>query len=236
VRTELRDQAIALDDETAERANVNVIVVADYTAFAELLGLSINQQSGMSVVGAGTDVQALATMLGDLPPAVAVIAGKDPQDSIEFVTERWPDVHVVVVSDLADPMRLMDLACAGASAVLPNDAGVQEIHEAVRLAREGVVVLRPSLVAAMRSRMNAPKTESNLGRLNITMRESEVLRLLGEGMTTAAIATSLGISVHTCRGHVKRLMMKLGLHSQLELGLFAMKSRAAKSPTGRTGR
>jgi DNA-binding NarL/FixJ family response regulator len=236
VRTEIFNQVGAHDGEVSASERTGVIVVADCTAFAELLSLSIDQRSGMRVVGAGTDVRELVMSLDGPSPTVALIAGREPQESISFVIETWPDVHVVVVSDLADPMLLMDLACTGASAVLPNDASVKEILEAVQSARDGVVVLRPSLVAAMRSRMNAPKTEGNLGRLNITARESEVLRLLGEGMATAAIATSLGISIHTCRGHVKRLMMKLGLHSQLELGLYAMRSVAANSPKDHTGR
>jgi DNA-binding NarL/FixJ family response regulator len=40
--------------------------------------------------------------------------------------------------------------------------------------------------------------------------------LLGEGLDVATIARRLGITMNTCRGHVKSLLVKLGSHSQLE--------------------
>ena len=50
----------------------------------------------------------------------------------------------------------------------------------------------------------------------LTAREHEVLELMAAGLDPRAIARRLGISVHTCRGHVKALLGKLGAHSQLE--------------------
>jgi DNA-binding CsgD family transcriptional regulator len=50
----------------------------------------------------------------------------------------------------------------------------------------------------------------------LTIREREVLELMGQGLDPAAIAERLVVSVHTARGHVKNVMMKLGAHTQLE--------------------
>ena len=63
----------------------------------------------------------------------------------------------------------------------------------------------------------APHTE-------LTARELEVLRLLGEGRDLRAIAELLGVSLHTCRGHVKNVLVKLGAHSQLEAVVIASRS------------
>jgi DNA-binding NarL/FixJ family response regulator len=53
-------------------------------------------------------------------------------------------------------------------------------------------------------------------RAELTDRELEVLTLLGEGLDVTVIAKRLSITVNTCRGHVKNLLLKLGSHSQLE--------------------
>ena len=58
--------------------------------------------------------------------------------------------------------------------------------------------------------------EGGSARADITPREQEVLTLLGEGLDAAAIAKRLGITINTCRGHVKNLLTKFGAHSQLE--------------------
>jgi two-component system response regulator DesR len=69
-------------------------------------------------------------------------------------------------------------------------------------------------------------------RIGLTHREYDVLRQLGQGLDASRIATALGISLHTTRDHIKSVMAKLGVHSQLgavvsaeRLGLISLGSR-----------
>jgi DNA-binding NarL/FixJ family response regulator len=57
----------------------------------------------------------------------------------------------------------------------------------------------------------------------LTPREHEVLLLLGRGLDPTSIARELGLSVHTARGHVKRILAKLGAHSQLEAVIIGVR-------------
>jgi DNA-binding NarL/FixJ family response regulator len=57
----------------------------------------------------------------------------------------------------------------------------------------------------------------------LTPREHEVLSLLGRGLDPTSIARELGLSVHTARGHVKRILAKLGAHSQLEAVIIGVR-------------
>ena len=63
-------------------------------------------------------------------------------------------------------------------------------------------------------------------RLNwhLTPRELEVLRLLGDGRDPRGIAKELGVSLNTCRGYVKAVLAKLGVHSQLEAVVLATRA------------
>ena len=56
---------------------------------------------------------------------------------------------------------------------------------------------------------------------DLTPRESDVLHELARGHQVSQIARRLGMSVHTCRGHVKSILAKLGVHSQLEAVVVA---------------
>jgi DNA-binding NarL/FixJ family response regulator len=58
----------------------------------------------------------------------------------------------------------------------------------------------------------------------LTAREQEVLALMGEGLDPNSIAERLVLSVYTVRGHVKKIMMKLGAHTQLEAVVVATRS------------
>ena len=63
------------------------------------------------------------------------------------------------------------------------------------------------------------------GRHSLTTREREVLDLVAEGLTNAAIADRLVVSVHTVRNHIANLSTKLDAHSKLE----ALRSPCAKA-------
>lgn len=52
--------------------------------------------------------------------------------------------------------------------------------------------------------------------VQLTPRQMEVLRLLGEGLSTKAIASRLGIAVETARNHIRAVLRGLGVHSRLE--------------------
>jgi DNA-binding CsgD family transcriptional regulator len=61
-------------------------------------------------------------------------------------------------------------------------------------------------------------------RARLTVRERQVLALMGEGLDPQAIARRLVVSRHTARGHVKNILMKLGAHSQLEAVVIATRA------------
>jgi DNA-binding CsgD family transcriptional regulator len=69
---------------------------------------------------------------------------------------------------------------------------------------------------------------------SLTEREAEVLGCLSQGLDPQTISRRLGISVHTCRGHVKSILGKLEAHSQLEAVVKAM--RLGLVPDGEAGR
>lgn len=68
----------------------------------------------------------------------------------------------------------------------------------------------------------------------LTGRELEVLGLLANGLDPAAIAEALFISTHTARGHIKNILMKLGVHSQLEAVIAGARRGLVQIPTPAT--
>jgi DNA-binding NarL/FixJ family response regulator len=61
-------------------------------------------------------------------------------------------------------------------------------------------------------------------RSGLTPRERDVLLLLAQGLDAQGIAKDLFMSVHTARGHLKSIMMKMGVHSQLEVVVTAARA------------
>ncbi len=68
----------------------------------------------------------------------------------------------------------------------------------------------------------SPKQKTSL--LSLTSRETEVLRLVADGLGTKGIAAELCISPFTVRNHIQKILSKLGVHSRLEAAALALKS------------
>jgi DNA-binding NarL/FixJ family response regulator len=134
------------------------------------------------------------------------------------LTERFPELRVVVLTAFVDQALMQRAAAANACALLPKDGDLTSMLDALRTARRGGFTVHPRLL----HRLVTPPIEVGRSKPSLTPREWDVLQLLATGLETRLIAREIGISVHTCRGHVKGLLLKLGAHSQLEAVAKAM--------------
>jgi DNA-binding NarL/FixJ family response regulator len=135
------------------------------------------------------------------------------------IKEARPETRVLVLTGQMDLDTMARAASEGACGFLPKTSNLQNICQAIRTAKDGGMFVERELVAPLVERVRTSARRPIGGgsaRAAITPREQEVLTLLGEGLDAAAIAARLGISLATCRGHVRKLLAKLGSHSQLE--------------------
>lgn len=132
------------------------------------------------------------------------------------------DTLDVVVVDVGGPTEAARVATAvqGRVAVVVAEAGatLDEVVERVRTAEPSMTVLSADALRHARGTLRATTRRSPVAAYpRLTPREREVLGSLSKGLSTGAIAAELGMSVHTCRGHLRTLMTKLGARSQLEV-------------------
>jgi len=184
---------------------LGVVVVDDHVAFGEALCLAVSLEPDLVCLGEAPTLALGLELVRRARPDVVVLdrwlPDGDGVNAIALLRGPAPGCAVVMVTGHADMEGMRAALAAGAARLLPKEAPVVEIIAAIRA--QGTRGGRPREVA----------TTSGPG---LTARELEVLRLLGEGLGPAGIAAALFISVHTCRGHVKKVLAKLGAHSQLE--------------------
>ena len=129
-----------------------------------------------------------------------------------------PDLKVLILTAHASLADIERAASAGASGFLAKDGSLIEVLEGLRTARRGSLILPDGLLARLSA---VGESERTVSQWHLTPRELEVLRLLGEGRDPRGIAKELGVSLNTCRGYVKGILAKLGVHSQLEAVVIA---------------
>jgi DNA-binding NarL/FixJ family response regulator len=155
-------------------------------------------------------------------PSVDVIGTASPREELQAkAMQLSPDVILVEVDgNAADILQslagsavvlltnenALPLLRNGARAVLPHGASAREIGLAIEAAAAGLMLMHPDSI-------EAPIPE-HYGKLS--SRETEVLRMLSEGLANKEIAYRLGISEHTVKFHVGSLFQKLNASSRTE--------------------
>lgn len=168
-----------------------------------------------------TDGYTICAEVGDTPAALqaALLLGPDicllgidlPGDAVAAaatITATRPETAVVILADVASDVDLFAFLEAGASGFLLRDFDRARLPVILRRIREGEAVLPRSLAAPLiRNWRERPRPLPFAEKL--TPRESEVLELLRQGLTTAAMSQSLFVAPVTVRTHVASILKKL---------------------------
>jgi DNA-binding NarL/FixJ family response regulator len=208
---------------------LRVMVIDDHRAVAESIAMAIDSQPDMSCVGiAGTIAESQALLLAESPDVVLTDVRLPDGDGVEGarrLMELLPDVRILVLTAHADVETMARAALIGACGFLPKESSIKSVLGALRRAREGGMTVEGTALSAVLGRVQTvPRpARASSGANELTDREREVLRGLSQGLDPQAIARQLGISIHTCRGHVKGILAKLEAHSQLEAVVKALR-------------
>jgi DNA-binding NarL/FixJ family response regulator len=159
-------------------------------------------------------------------------------DLIRSVSQRKPDVDIMVVTVFGDEQHVVSSIEAGATGYILKDSTPADVISCIRLLRAGGSPVSPvvarSVLRAIRARMGgagggtsgssssnttpntSPARSSNAESNPLSARETEILQLLAKGMSFNEIGEILGISPHTVTAHIKKIYRKLAVHSRGE--------------------
>jgi DNA-binding NarL/FixJ family response regulator len=211
-----------------------VFVVDDHAVVRHGLSTFLDGEADIDVVGdadggdRALDMLELLDSVGRRPHVVLMDLEMQPLDGIEStraIRRRYDDVEIVVLTSFGETERLRGALEAGASGYLLKDTDVDRIAAAIRAARHGDMQLDATLGRRLVSSLEPAHDDAEL-----TARETDVLRLLGEGYANKSIARALGISERTTRTHVSRILAKLGLTSRTQAALWIARHESGAPP------
>ena len=214
-----------------EEEEVRILLVDDHASIREALA-STFEGEGLEVVGqAGSLAEARRTLEeAQQPIDVAVVDLGLPDgyggDLIEELREKNPQAQALVLSVSFDRANIAWAVERGAAGVLNKTAHLEEVVEAVRRLRAGKTLMPlEEVVGLLRfaGRTREHEYEARQALEKLTPREKEVLQALAEGLDSEGIAERLSISVRTQRNHMSSILAKLGVHSQLQALVFAVR-------------
>lgn len=202
---------------------IKVLLVEDHRAVAEGLWALLDDYDDLTVVGWADSVAEAAPMTAELSPHVALIDYRLPDgtgaEAAARIRAHDHSIAVVFLSADTSDAALLAAVEAGASGYLLKSAGGDEIAAAIRAAAAGETLIpaRTLMDVLARHRESTRVSARQTERLeSLTSREQEILALMTQGLDNRAVADRLTISYATVRTHVRGILEKLEVRSQLE--------------------
>jgi two-component system, NarL family, nitrate/nitrite response regulator NarL len=151
----------------------------------------------------------------------------------------FPDIPVIVLSGTSDTRLVAGAIEAGAMGFIPKSLGYREFSCALKFALSGEIYLPKKcidegllLLRKGRPQSTIPENSSDREVSNLSLRQLEILRLLGHGLSNKKISRSLAISENTVKTHMSRIFQTLCVHSRSEaVYLLAQNERSTGRET-----
>ncbi|MET7281653.1 response regulator transcription factor [Kribbella sp. NPDC005582] len=216
--------------------SVRVLVVDDQPLIRHSLRLIVDSAADLEVVGeAGTGADAVARAVELRPDVVLMdirMPGGDGIEATRRIAGELPATRVVVLSMFELDEYVHAALRAGASGFLLKDAEPDRLVEAVRRTHAGESLFAPSILTRLVEHYvgrSMPKATSEL----LTERESEVLTLIGRGLSNQEITQTLTISMGTVKTHIGNLLAKLQARDRAQLVIAAYEQGLVTAPRQR---
>lgn len=211
---------------------VRLVVVDDHRLLAEALAAALVLR-GHRVLGIGSPARAVAESVARRPEVclLGVAAGPgapDAFDSLRRLRRERPEIAVVVLGPVGEPVRVAAAFAAGAAGYVRSDERIEVVERAIARVRAGEAAVAVEVLQGAFERVLRPVAEPDDDALRLlralTRREVQVLIRITEGQDTTAIAAGMGIASSTARTHVQRVLMKLGARTRLEATALAART------------
>ena len=203
---------------------IRILLVDDEPLIRAGLRMILDGSGGITVVGEAGDGLDAAARVAELDPDVVLMDVRMPRcDGVEATRaiRARPNPPTVVMLTAFDTddflLRALD---AGASGFLLKHTPPTQLVTAIQQAVDGTMAFSPSVVQRLvNAATRAPQPPASNALEELSPRETEIARLVAEGLTNAEIAGQLFLSLPTIKTHLARIFEKLEVTSRVQLAL-----------------
>lgn len=208
-----KKRLLLVEDHALVRAGIRALL--SHEPDLEIVGEAINGRDAIAAVEA---------LNPDLIVMDLSMQGTNGIEAIAAIKRRHPKIRILVVTMHAAEEYIHESLKAGADGYMLKDASQAELCLAVRRVLDGKTYLSPDISEQLLSAYRGVGRSLPGGQLwgSLSLREREVLKIVGEGHTNKDAANHLHISVKTVEKHRSNLMKKLGIHNTAKLTAYAI--------------
>jgi DNA-binding NarL/FixJ family response regulator len=204
-----------------------IFLVDDHDIVREGITHLLNRETDLKICGGAQDAESALAAIKELQPDLVISdISLGSRDGIELVREiraRYPDVLVLMLSMFDDLTYAERAIRAGAAGYVMKRRGSEELLSAIRTVLRGEIYVSSKVASSLLRRLSGarPAKESNPVD-ELSDRELQILRCIGQGLSVREIAKQLYLSAKTVESHRENMKRKLKLKSSGELLQYAI--------------
>jgi len=207
--------------------SIRILIADDHGIVRQGLRMYLGSDPEIEIIGEARDGAEALKLARQLHPDVVLMDLLMPvMDGIaatSAIRRELPDTEVVALTSVLEDDAVVEAIRAGAIGYLLKDTEAHELRRAIKAAAAGQVQLSPQAAARLMREVRAPEKI----KAALTERETEVLRLLAQGLSNKEIARSLNVGEQTVKTHVSHILEKLAVPSRTQAALYAMRTGLA---------
>jgi len=204
---------------------IRILIADDHPLFRDGVAHSLAGEPDLAIVGRASSGEEAFDLANDLLPDILLLdinmPGQGGIATAQGISATYPIVRIIMLTVSEDEDDLINALKAGARGYVLKGVSARELANAVRAVAGGEVYISPGLASSILVEMTHTEQPDPLNEL--TGREREILRLVGEGLTNREIGDRLHLAEKTIKHYMTNVLQKLHVRSRVEAALLAQK-------------
>jgi two-component system, NarL family, response regulator LiaR len=210
---------------------IRVVVVDDHEMVRKGILSYLETEPGIEIVGEADCGVKAVTLVKDTRPDVVLMDLLMEKgtgiDATREILSFYPECKIIIITSFYDDDQVFPAIEAGAFSYMLKTATAAEVIAAIEKAARGETVIEPKVANKMMRKLRPQERKPHD---ELTERELDVLKCIGEGMTNQQISEELFIGVKTVKTHVSNILGKLGLSDRTQAAVYANRNGLIKMP------
>ena len=207
---------------------IKILLADDHTLVLNGLLAMLSQEPDFCIVGTARNGQEALDQLLETPADIALLDIDMPVmtglEAARRISQNFKNTKVILLSMHAEPSLVKNAIESGANGYLLKTTDLEELQFALRQVAKGKSYFDSALLIAQKSGLKLEESSHSPVLNNLTPRETEVLRMIAQGLNNNAIGERLFISPKTVDTHRTHLMRKLNAHNAASLTRIAIEA------------
>jgi two-component system, NarL family, response regulator LiaR len=206
---------------------IKVLIVDDHSIVRQGVRIFLETQKDIEVVGEADSGEKAVIFFKEQTADVVLLdlmmSGIDGVETTRQIKQLSPNTNIVILTSFHDDSYILPAIKAGALSYILKEVSSNELVDAVRKAAQNEAVIHPGLAVKIIQSLNE-NSKQNGEFEKLSQRETEVLKLIAEGLSNAKIGEKLFISEKTVKFHVSNILAKLQLADRTQVAVYAWRS------------